>query len=54
MLRSARMAAMTGRTTALSNMVEGPQWAGSSPYELALNRNFSGHNYTLREKRFEL
>jgi hypothetical protein len=34
--------------------VQGPQRAGSSPYELALNRNFSGHNYTLREKRFEL
>jgi hypothetical protein len=28
--------------------------AGSRPYELALNSSFSGHNYTFREKRFEL
>jgi hypothetical protein len=33
---------------------ERQQRAGSSPYELALNSNFSGHNYALREKRFEL
>jgi hypothetical protein len=33
MLRSARMAAMTGRTAALSSMVEGPQWAVSDTSE---------------------
>jgi hypothetical protein len=33
---------------------QGLLWAGSRPYELASNSSFSGHNYTFREKRFEL
>jgi hypothetical protein len=33
---------------------EGPVRAASSPYELALNSSFYGHNYPFREKRFEL
>jgi hypothetical protein len=31
-----------------------PQFNGSSPYEFALNSSFYDHNYTFREKRFEL
>ena len=33
---------------------EGLLWSASSPYELALNSSFYGHNYPFREKRFEL
>jgi hypothetical protein len=48
------MAGSTGRTAASRTWFEWQQWAASSPYELALNSSFYGHNYPFREKRFEL
>jgi hypothetical protein len=53
-IRDALMSGLRSLVAVRWAVHKGPLWAASSPYELALNSSFYGHNYPFREKRFEL